>query len=89
MSTHTLKITSAVVINGVIHRSGTVVQCPAALAQDLVRRGRAEPAADEDGPVETIIASSTGNDRVTTDPGNTPPDPDNKGTAAPRGNRRG
>ncbi|AXI83136.1 hypothetical protein FUT69_00670 [Xylella taiwanensis] len=81
-------MTSAVVINGVIHRSGAVVQCPAALTQDLVRHGRAEPSAEEDGPMESIIASSIDNDRVTTDPGNAPPNPDTKGTAAPRGSRR-
>ncbi|UIN27387.1 hypothetical protein [Xylella fastidiosa] len=59
-TTNTLKISAAVVIQGLIYRPGTIVQVPTALAHDLMRRGRAELAGDADGPVAVIIDPPNG-----------------------------
>lgn len=45
-----LKITSAVVVDGEIRKAGTIVEVSEQAAKDLLRRGKAEPAADQPAP---------------------------------------
>ncbi|MDD0862225.1 hypothetical protein LOD44_11460, partial [Xylella fastidiosa subsp. multiplex] len=83
-TTNTLKISAAVVIQGLIYRPGTIVQVPTALAHDLMRRGRAELASDADGPVGVIIDPPSGGAPTP----NTLTPTENNEKPAPRGGRR-
>ncbi|MDD0862227.1 hypothetical protein LOD44_11455, partial [Xylella fastidiosa subsp. multiplex] len=83
-TTNTLKISAAVVIQGLIYRPGTIVQVPTALAHDLMRRGRAELAGDADGPVAVIIDPPNGGAPTP----NTLPPTENNEKPAPRSGRR-
>lgn len=67
---YTVKITSAIALDGVIHRAGSVVECPEGVAKDLLRRGKAEPhestsaddAADAPAPAEPAKVDETSAD---------------------------